>query len=376
MKPKIIVAGELYSQNLGDGLLSGLLTECLKEDFDILPLDLSMAEPYPGGTAFLTENFKKMSAVKGRRRCLVSVLRIKAGIRSRISLSDEKYIRHAGKSLEEEGVRALVFAGGQLFHSYFLPLLRQMTDLASARGIPVFFHAVGCGLPFDRQDMEDLSHILFHPAVRRITVRDGEKTIFMYWPHAQVIKTFDTALLARRFYQTKTAVKPLGINVMLTKKMSYDGQKRYWIRLLTFFERKEADFELYTNGSFEDQQFALHILLSMKKQPALFLHPRPLNPSAFVEMTARYERILAMRFHSVLLAAALKIPAAALEWDAKTGEFYTALGAPGLLLPFGEKPAVVFKRLMTADLPSGLHEAEETAGRAVGRLREDLLNLP
>lgn len=375
MKSKIIVAGELYSQNLGDGLLSGLLTGCLKEDFEILPLDLSMAEPYPGGTAFITESFQKMSAVKGRRRCLASVLRIKAGMRRRTSLSDEKYIRHAKKCLDEDGVRALVFAGGQLFHSYFLPLLRQMTDLASARGIPVFFHAVGCGLPFDRKDVEDLSHILFHPAVRRITVRDGERTIFRYWPQAPVMKTFDTALLSRRFFQTKTAVKPLGINVMLTKKMSYDRQKRYWVRLLTFLEGKGADFELYTNGSYEDQQFALHILLTMKKEPALYLHPRPLNPSAFVEMTAGYERILAMRFHSVLLAAALKIPAAALEWDAKTGEFYTALGAPGLLLPFGEKPAVVFKRLMGAALPPGLQEAEETACRAVGLLREDLLNL-
>ena len=322
----VLIIGELYSDNLGDGIICNIVCEIL-HDYNIEMLDLSGRNNYPQKSN--NNNFSLRNEYK---------IYIKEQIKKKLK---ENNISIVGNNLEkifnnfkitfEKKIKeykpdVIVFAGGQLFMNCFFKPLEYVINYAEEKRIPVIFNACGAGNIFGQEEKNSIKRILSSKSIKYISVRDGYSFFEDLKLKNKIVETYDTAILCSDFYKINTIqTKKVGLGIMISHNIDVKKQIKFWKRIICDLEKQNEEWEIFCNGSIEDYESAKYILKLLHLEESKHLKRRPTTPNELISDIKSYKKIISMRLHSLIVAYSYNIPALAVSWDPKVETFYNKI---------------------------------------------------
>lgn len=325
---KILLAGEYYSDNLGDPLLCQTVERIIQKEYpdaQIIPFDLcgriSSTEYYEPKTDPLLDKITK-------KVCDRFLYYRRAAICRAYDREKQRYLRiwYSLKELQKtHKFDLVVFAGGSLFMDYFAGVINLIVRRFAFTKTKILFHA--CGMSTMDEDAEYLlRQVLCSKKVVSISLRDSYERFTQLFPvQEKVTKTYDTALNCSRLFEPagkKTA--ELGIGLI---DRCYEQQ----LALIRYFLNSSVNWKAFTNGSIYDYEYAVK-LLEAAGIPAEnvrdYLEDRPVTTQDLVQTVTGFQQIIAFRMHCQIVAASFGIPSYGFAWDRKLVEFYEKLGFP------------------------------------------------
>lgn len=338
---RLAIAGETYSANLGDGVIAESLAHIIhkiRPEAKTAFIDISGQKQWPAestsvfghvpGTPFLAllpklNNVIRWHLVRKRRTRTV-------------------WQKELGN------IHTLLIGGGQLLMDNDLdfPLkIHALVKEATQRKVPIHFVACGVNSRWSRQ-----ATILFRQSLERaesISVRDAAsaKALRALVPQFDPHIVFDPAIWAADLYgRQPTSVHPklvgLGIISLAAVNRRYRATVNeeqlfgLWQGIMNTLTQRGLPFELFTNGSPDDQATAYR-LAQQTEERYIFrcpVAPRPTRPIELAQRIGNYAAVIAARLHASIIAASYLVPAIGLAWDKKVDAFYASLGRPSLSL--------------------------------------------
>lgn len=359
MSLKVLVIGELYSENLGDGVICENVKHLIEKYVDNVSVDLLDLSGREGfNMVAVAENkveyktgykakLKKYFADKNRSF-------LKSGF-NRIVYAREKMvyrdkIANITKQIDKDYDFA-VFAGGQLFLDYFLIYMEAVMEVLSEKNIPVIFNACGFGDIVNDYKLNKFKKILSMDNVISITVRDYVDKVnnkILKGNKLQATQTSDAGLWSKETYgitDEKTSRK-IGIGVIYRNDILFmNQQKELLMNIIKDLDNKNVEWELFTNGGLDDQSFAQDFfedIHSERKKMA----PRSKTPSELVELISTYDSIISFRLHSHIVATSLQVPSIAIFWDKKVNFFFETYGAEDRCFTVNSRAGIIVDKLL------------------------------
>lgn len=324
---KVLVVGEVYSSNLGDGIICEVVDGLLKNQFETSFVDLSGRKEFE----IIRTDYEKFSYLKSEIRYVKSIIKSylhKLGYKKsggNLSVIIQNFIEEFNKKISNFSPDLIFFAGGQMFIEAFVNQILYVCDFAEVNKIPVFFNACGIG-NLDSQSVQKVKKILNSDSVEFISVRDGIES-FRKLSQKEIIDTYDTAILSKYYYSIDSNVKnELGIGIMLSSLQSVRYQINFWDQLLQSLVAQNINFKVFTNGSKQDYLFAKY-LLDRNGIELANLVAKPNYPHELVQTISSFKAIISMRLHSLIVAYSLNVPTIAISWDNKVKTFYEKIGS-------------------------------------------------
>ena len=322
---KILIVGELFSENLGDGVICDVVKKYFETDYIVDFLDLSGRKKinyynnkndysfniWKEEIKYYKSNIKKMLYKIGIRPKGKNI----NNIYEQFKCNFDQYIRLNNPDL-------ILFAGGQMFIDTFIMQINYVCEYAKKNNIKIIFNACGVGkLLMDNI----LENIIKNESVKYISLRDGADNFekkYKYKP----IDTYDTVVIANRFYSCQNNNKyDLGVGIMLSQLQSVKKQKKFWIKMLKKLKENKIEFKVFTNGSYKDQSFAKYVLMHAGYEYKNILLKKPNTPEELIELINSFKSIISMRLHSLIIAYSFNIPTIAISWDKKVEHFFNKI---------------------------------------------------
>lgn len=326
---RVLLIGEVYSSNLGDGIICDVVSEEISKetDFEVSVFDMSLHDDYKHFNNINFNFFKKeLSFI--RSKIEHSVLNI--GIdhnEKRLKKKFSSYQEKLEGEVKDKLPIAIVVAGGQMFNDTFIERLKETVYIASEYKIPIFFNSCGFGNFVSEKLINNLNNILKKNVVNYVSVRDGFNYVERLDIRDTVNQVFDSAILTCDCYNIqKIGEDKIGVGIMFSKNHNPIKQVRFWKKIIKHFVENNVQIELFTNGDPYDYAFSEYLLESLGLNPEGLLAPRPTIPEELVQLVSKYKTILSMRLHSLILAYSFKIPAVSISWDKKVSEFNQKVG--------------------------------------------------
>lgn len=327
-----LVIGEYFSENLGDPLLCEVVSKVLQREFEgvrIIPFDLS-------GKISMTQ---KYSHVENKSNSLI-ISKIKSKLKKfkfykKIYNKKNKFW-YIDKQLDEilsnADIDLAIFAGGEMFMDYFANKIYH--TVKKLKDTSIIFHA--CGVySISKEAQKTFKKIVYKKNVKSISLRDSYNKFVKLFPKVNPINTYDTALICSKFYPANESKNiEYGIGIIAREDL-YEFQKQ----LITYFIINNCNWQLFTNGSSCDYDFAIKLLYEVGIQGNehyKYLHKRPLNAVELVKQVTEYEKIISFRMHSQIVAASFGIPCFGFVWDEKVKVFYDKLELNNYAYPQGD----------------------------------------
>lgn len=314
---KVLVIGEHYSSNLGDGVICQTVKRLLEENFSEIEtidiLDIS------GRTSYATDGNKSFYQ-KGKLKKMINYL-LPVSLKELITFE-----RKAVPSYDEikKNYDLAIYAGGQLLMPFFLKQMLAINHLLLQRQVPIAYNSVGCGKILSKQLTQKMYTLFENPSIQYISVRDGERYVSK-WANQDIIPVIcDNAIYANEVYEIcKCSDSDLvGLGVMYIEKEK-EVLTTFWHDTLLMLEKKDVSWCMFVNGSKEDFLFAQELLQTFGyKDISKHLLPRPENPKELVATIAQFKAIISFRLHSHIIAYSLEIPSIAMVWDEKVRSFF------------------------------------------------------
>ena len=316
---KILLVGEYFSSNLGDGVLCSVVESILKEslsDCTVEIFDLSLNK------AFQQNDSVKFKLLKKQ----MSFLKKKATDRLlKCNQKNKEYLKEFEILFEKkiEDINIIVFPGGQMFNDTFINKIAIVVQKAEERELPVLFNACGFANYVSKDLLKQLKSILKSPVVKMISVRDGYAYVKKMNMTSCVMDTGDTALLTDKYFELYENKKNIvGLGIMFSKNQSPIVQIKLWDSILNKMITENIKFKMFCNGNPYDYGFAEYILRRNGLDVKKYLEVNPVTPDQLVNLIYQYHSMISMRLHSLIIASSLNIPAIAICWDKKVQEFY------------------------------------------------------
>lgn len=321
----ILLIGERYSSNLGDGVIYDTVSEICKEiygeNLNISCLDIS------GNTNFKTFNLAEVNKEKikfllSKIRRVASKLKRESGIKKRLNELDLKNIDGA------------IFVGGQLFAEYFSKQIYIITKTLSKHDIPVIFNCCGVGKNDKKKNVEYIKEALALDNVKAISLRDNYDTfIEKYKVDKDVEVVMDPVIEVSKYFPINSKKeKIVGLGVMHPKLYAKNNiiyPEEYYYKLFKFIierlEQEKIEWEFFCNGSINDYEFAKKICDNLKIGNDK-IAKRPVTPKELIENIGKYSLILSFRLHSHIIATSFNIPTIGFCWDKKLNHFGKSIG--------------------------------------------------
>ena len=242
---------------------------------------------------------------------------------------------------------AVVIGGGQLLmdNSLDFPLkVNMIARLAYSLNRDVHFLSCGVGRKWSR-----IASRLFYNALvsaSSITVRDtiSQERLANFLPGLVVSLSADPAIWASDIYGQKRAMIDdlIGLGIMQVPMSSFQTHTKlfrdrlidFWLSVANRLYRDGDHFELFTNGSLQDQALALSIVEAIKERLSIScnLVSRPTKPCELAQSISRYRAIIASRLHAHIIATSYNIPSVGLLWDDKVQAFFKDIGRESFVL--------------------------------------------
>lgn len=316
---KILLVGEHYSDNYGDGIISICFQEIIKKrNIDYELLDLS-GKQYWSTNAVDTANIGKKvrnDFVRSYVRNLRNIVASKSRVKDFFTDNPADY-------------SAVIYDGGSLFMSYFAPMHYYINKECQKRNIPIFYNACGFGKMDYQIDSFLLKRAISCDCVKYISIRDSIPSIQKLF-RKKCIKTVDVGILVSRFYNRKKAASDkMGIGYMWVDPIFNDKFEKSIESLIDYFEEAGIKWELFTNGNGMDYAH-MHLFFDnyQNRKDVVYgsVAPIPNNPYELVDTILTYSKILTCRLHSAIVSYSYLIPSFCVDWSDKIRSFYSVIG--------------------------------------------------
>ncbi len=370
---RIAICGEVYSPNLGDGVIAGGLTYLIREFLPSVRIDwvdLSGRGGW-GGESSEERRFHPLASLRSTtlRRC--GELVWMAGQMARMKVSDERQYA------------LLVIGGGELLMddclSFPTKLLVQMHRFGPGSAAWAL-HACGVGDRFSWVGRGLLSQVLGGARRVSMSVRDegarrNLRRHFPAMPEAGVVP--DPGLWASEVYGPVRAEgsRKVGLGIMACPESGRGQQARVWVGLAKRLDGDGQSVELFTNGLPEDQAFAIEVWeqLPAAMRERVLLRPRPTTPGELVTTISSYGLVVAERLHAHVVAHSLGLPSVGIVREGKVREFGRLTGRSGFFVEAGQvtadRLADVVRQSGATPVDAGALAALKCAARSgVGRM--------
>lgn len=346
MTPRITIAGEIYSTNLGDGLIYeslGYLFRRQEPSATIQALDISgrshwqTASKPPLKTKFTA--LGRLITPKLYR--WINVLQF--GIQYLTQL-EECWKRILAQT------DLLVIGGGQLLMDNYLDFpfkLLLLFRLANQLGIPIHIVGVGVGGNWSRTGKswaEKVVHSALSISVRDFVSQDNLRQIFQ---RPDVSRTADAAFWAEEVYGRipNPQEQKIGLGVLnfadfkahdiSTRLVTARQWLAYWQKIVAETGGKGLPVEIFTNGNLLDEEFAWKVYRGHSSgMQQLRKAERPTLPRALAHRISGYRAVIAARYHANILAAVYRVPALGFIWDNKVRYLYQSIGCEDQMIDY------------------------------------------
>ena len=385
---KIVIAGETFAENLGDGVISKTLGYLVKEacpEADLANLDIS------GRTGW-----QSLAPPVGAKRPSLAANIIPVNLR-RLARWHFFGQRSARRRYFRSGLKQadlLLIGGGQLMMDSQLqfPLsLELLSTEARALNIPVQIVCCGVG-----SNWSALGKYLIGKVLRqadKIAVRDIDSSnrLTAEFGVKSSAVLIDPALWSKEVFAENLADQRksgrLGLGVISAAALDEHLRKirgpvssadliDRWIDIIAAARAQYAAIELFTNGHPDDFELANTVAAAVKSRLGYECNVarQPRLPEQLVQDISGYSAVVAYRLHACIIAASLGLPVVGIEWDQKVRSFFRDLDQESNCLAFeSASPESILKALDNSKLQSegaGLVEAKK--GFLLNWLRENL----
>jgi polysaccharide pyruvyl transferase WcaK-like protein len=342
--PIIAVCGEVYSPNLGDGVIADSLTYILKQVDDKIAVSLVDFSGRTGGSIGTSAAAVDLNWLQIIHRFLGRNRFCRKGIALFVwYCSKRRRLRSYWRS-QLTGSSLVLIGGGQLLMDNelsFILRIRELVRIARFLHIKVAFYACGIGSKWSRMGSHLLAKALLDDNVSWISARDhgSRETLQSLLPNCKLKCNIamDPALFAAEAYGVDACPESniIGLGILtpstlrrraigLKDTFSTKRVKQFWINLARLLAADNQQFAFFTNGRSDDYAFAESIVASLRTsdpEQHIVLLDRTINPRTLVAQMARFRAIVAHRLHANIIAYSLCIPSVGLVWDKKVAEF-------------------------------------------------------
>lgn len=344
---KILIIGELYSSNLGDGVICENVKNIVEKYYDGKNLQIYLAD-ISCRQGFTEEN--KERKTKASKNYIRNILYKSEYITYKIQeIKKKKKIKEICKSHYD----VAIFAGGHLIMSYFTLQIYNFVKYLSKNGTKIIFNACGVGEIKSPILLYKIRKTLRNERIVQITSRDNvEKLKIKYLDQSNKIpvsKTYDPAIYTNETYGiTKDETsKVVGLGIMNVKDIPREKMLIFWKQIIDHLEKEGYRWQLFCNGSQADYELACKCL-EMLGLPNIkkYIADKPLTPKELVETIAKYNSIISFRLHSHIIAYSLEIPTIAIVWDEKVKFFFRDLGMEDRCFDINQDTVEIIDKLL------------------------------
>ena len=333
---KLLIIGEKYSSNLGDGIICENVNNFFKQKCITEFCDLSAKSFYN-------------SNIQNKQEVNIIILKFKYYLKKGFGLINFKINRIKNNKKLKETYNFyiskiddfkpdyILFAGGQMFSSAFCNQINFIVKYADSKKIPVLFNACGIGKFLCKKDEKLISDALNSKNVKYISVRDNYNKVCSLANSKKVFSTNDTAIYTSKFVKknNKSSIK-FGVGIMLCHNYSIKKQINFWKNLLLYLKSINANWQVFCNGNEEDYLFAKYILKICNINDENAITTKPVIPTELIEIITKYDYIITTRLHSTIVSYSYNIPSISIKWDKKVEEFYEKIGSKDKCFNFDE----------------------------------------
>ncbi len=332
---KILLVGEIYSENLGDAVICETVKRLIQQkvEAEIVDFDLSGRSDYNQYYSLRSLCKDKCHGYKGvifsiilRKLFYGSSVALKRSLRVMMKLNEYLFCNKFD---------VVLFAGGALFQDYFAEDIFNIANRCKKKCPKIVFHACGLG-KLSLHSKRLLKKVFSLDCVRHISVRDSyQKFISMFGNEHKVNDTFDTALCCSEFYKkSNIKIAEYGIGC-INWENTYHIQKG----IIQIIMNSGATWKIFTNGAPYDEEIVDRLLndLGIHDKKNKLVLPRAMDAESLVNNITSFEKIISFRLHSHIIAASFGIPSYGFAWDSKVREFFSKLDAPQRCKELAEK---------------------------------------
>lgn len=327
---KILIVGEKYSENLGDGVICDTVCNYYNNDYILKIIDLSGRVTWTNSNNYFSLKKEMFSYLKRYIKIILNFFKYKKYGKNLTKIINDFNILF-DNTVNEFNPDVILFAGGQLFNDTFINQINYICKYADKNNIKVVFNSIGYG---NLLSNNLLKSILNSDSVEYISVRDNYK-IISELTSKNIIDNYDSAIICRNYYKTSiNNSKCLGIGIMYSPKQSPHKQIKFWNSFIKLLSKNNIDFKLFTNGSTHDQSFAEYILKKNNLDKNKYLVTKPNKPEELINIINSFNSIISMRLHSLIIAYSYNIPSLSITWDNKVNTFFEKIGCKNRCLSF------------------------------------------
>jgi len=337
----IVICAEVYSSNLGDGVIVESLRYLINSfhsDFEIKLVDLSCRKGFGLSEYDKPSPWKNIYNQFAKRS---SEFRTVSSLATWYSFWRNKHRSYFLNQMKDS--KLLIIGGGQLLNdnNLFFPLrIREVVRCANQLGMKIVFHACGVGNMWSNLGRHFFKEALFSRDIISVSVRDDYslENIKKHLPKLEdrVNKACDPAIWAAEAYDVapKKTSDLVGLGIIAPevlrrhsvgiKPLTEKNLIQFWIELSNSLLKLDQPFMFFTNGSTEDYNFAKKMVSNLdlpSNQKSMLLLDRPKTPKELVADISKFQVVVAYRLHANIIAFSLKIPSVGLIWDEKVRQF-------------------------------------------------------
>lgn len=342
---KLLLLGEHWSANLGDGVISECFRKVLDEhNIEYVCLDLSMkAEPSKDST-----NEQVTRRIRKRKYALI--YKYMASVYGNIKRLNKLKKEYRIMSWD---YNAAVYVGGSLFKGYFARVQKEINAKLCKKNIPVFYNACGTGVLTD-YEKKILKKALRNKSVKAITARDSVDYINkVLCPRVVASKSYDIALLCNKFYKFQEKRDVIGLGFISLDEDFNHNLTKLFKELIGIFEENQIQWEIFTNGNANDYQDAINLFQELQSNGLATggnVAVCPQRPHELVGIISSYKKIISCRLHSLIIAYSLGIPAMAIKWSSKIDAFYADIMHEDWVFECAEHSEKIYNTMNSAEI--------------------------
>ena len=346
MKKQILLIGEKYSNNLGDGLICEIAENILQDSkLEIINFDISGRNEYSNVVNEFDLKRENLLYIKSKVKEVLSFIGYNKTGKNFQNIYD-KFKKNFDNIILEKKIDTVIFAGGQMFIDTFIYQINYICQYCEINNIDVLFNCCGGGKILNKSLLEETLKL---DSIKYISVRDNYEKIEKI-SKKNVINCYDSVILLSELYKVKKQSKfEYGVGIMFSTLQSPKRQINFWKQMIQTLVDNNIEFKIFTNGSYKDYSFAEFILNELNIDKKIYLMERPKKPIELVNIVLKFDKILSMRLHSMIIAYSYDIPSVSISWDKKINVFFRKIGLNNNCYTLKDKQDKILKHLISLD---------------------------
>lgn len=350
---KIILIGEWYSSNLGDGVICNVVNKILSKKYEVIPFDISLRKYFENEISstkkfWLQLNMERLASIKNK-------LLKKIGLSLKTHSLKQYFIQYkknVDTLFQKKRPDAIVFAGGQMFSRAFIDRIEIIINIAKNYGVPVYFNACGYSKDVikDIKLLKKLKRVLNSEIVKYISIRDGDQYIISLVRNKKILSTFDTALISSNYFSKITTPKyDIGVGIMYSPYTPIKKQIHFWDNFIREIKKKKVTWRVFVNGDVRDYEFAKILLKRNNINPDEYLLKSPETPDQLINIINLFNSIISMRLHSLIISYSYKIPFVGICWHEKIADFFKRIDSEQLISNFDDSYDDIMNKIYNSE---------------------------